>query len=275
MSNIATIYSDTKDFQRALEYFEAAEKLANLVNDEMTLADCSNGRAMIYEQQGKNREALELYKKTLEIYKKLDLPDRLALTYNNMGIVYKQLDQLNRTIFYYNKALELAEEIEANYIIAALSANLANVYLLQNQYEKAITANLQAHKKAREIGAASIAVETYGNLMDVYSKMNNYQKAYEYAVLYKKANDSLINVERTAQLAAKMITAMTLLEISWGSGSLITAESLSKVRKLCILILMIVLLKKTILNLGQTEEVWIMLTTKLVNWKMTKKGGRG
>lgn len=201
LSNIGTIYSDTKDFPMALEFFEKSEKLALLINDEMTLADCANGRALIYEQEGKNEEALELYTKTLEIYSKHNLKDRLALTYNNLGIVYKQLGRLDQTIYFYNKALELAEEIEANYIVAAIASNLANVYLLQNQYEEAIHANLQAQQKAREIGATSIAVETYGNLMDVYAAMQHYQKAYEYAVLYKQANDSLINVERTAQLA--------------------------------------------------------------------------
>lgn len=200
-NNIGAIYSDLKDFPKALEYFEDSEKMAEKIGDEEIIADCANGKAVVYEQQLQYPEALKLYRKALEIYQKYNSEERLALAYNNIGVVYKQLNNLNQTEYYYRKALEMSQKIGAEYITTALHANLANVYLEQKQYQKAIESNHLAMNKAREIGARSISTEVYGNLMEVYAATKDYKKAYEFSRLYKEANDSLINVERSSQMA--------------------------------------------------------------------------
>ncbi|HTO14769.1 MAG TPA: tetratricopeptide repeat protein [Edaphocola sp.] len=200
-SNIGVLYSDIKDFPKGLAYFDKAEKIATSVKEDETIADCANGKAVIYEQLFKYDKALVLYFQALQIYQKHKMQDRIALTYNNLGIVYKQLNKLDKTIYYYEKALEITERIDAKYITAAISANLANVYMLQKQYAKSEKANFLAMEKAREIDAKAIIVEVHGNLMDLYSATKDYKKAYEFAKTYKESNDSLINVERTAQLA--------------------------------------------------------------------------
>lgn len=200
-NNIGASYSDLKDFPKALEYFEESEKIAEEIGDEETIADCANGKAVIYEQQNRFQEALNLYQKALRIYQKYNAEERMALAYNNIGIVYKQTNNLDQTAYYYGKALDMSQKIGAEYITTALHANLANVYLQQKQYQKAIESNYLAMQKAREIGARSISTEVYGNLMEVHAAKKDYKKAYEFARLYKESNDSLINIERSSQMA--------------------------------------------------------------------------
>lgn len=201
IKNVGVLYSEQKDFAKALAHFEQAETLATLLNNQEVLADCATNKAVIYEQQGKYNEALALYEKALSIYDATGMKDRVALTYNNMGIVYKFLDQLEQSLSYYQKTLDLSQQIGDQYITAASFTNMANVYSLQKKYAAAVHMNEQGMEIARAIGAQTIIIEGFGNLADIYAASGDFKKAYFFAQRYKQTNDSLINSERSAQLA--------------------------------------------------------------------------
>lgn len=201
LKNIGVLYEEQKDFPTALSYYEKAEALAVVLNSEEIIADCATNRAVVYEQMQRYDEALALYDKALALYDALDMDERRALTYNNIGIVYKQLGQLDQTLVYYQKTLDIATNIGDKYIIAAVITNMANVYILQKKYDEAIKMNEQGMQIARSINAPNIIIEIYGNLSDIYASAGDFENAFRFAKRYKVSNDSLISLERSAQLA--------------------------------------------------------------------------
>lgn len=201
IKNIGVLYSEQKDFPKALIYFEEAEVLASALNNEEIVADCATNRAVIYEQLGEYDQALALYKQALVTYEKNGIDERIALSYNNLGIVYKHLGRLDLSLIYYQKTLEIATRLEDQYIMAATFVNMANVYRLHKRYTESVQMNEKGMQIARAINAPNIVIETYGNLSDTYADSGNFEKALRYAQRYKQASDSLINSERSAQLA--------------------------------------------------------------------------
>lgn len=201
IKNIGALYNDQKDFNLAVEYFERAEVLASKLNAEDILADCKMNKAIAYEQLGDYDTAILLYQEALKTYVALGMEERMALTYNNLGIVHKLQNNLESSLLYYKKTLELAIKLEDQYIQAATYTNLANVYKLLKNFPLAIEMNQKALELAKIIDAPTILSNVYGNLSEVYAEQGNYKKAFDLARRYKQTSDSLINIERSSQLA--------------------------------------------------------------------------
>ncbi len=201
IKNIGALYSDIKEFDKALAKFNEAEAIGITINDTATIADCANNRGIIYEQQKKYPEALAEYKKALTLYEATKAEERMAILFNNLGIVYKYLKDYDQSISYYQKSLAISEKLGNKFMVAANLSNIGNVYEMLGDYKKAIELNEKGLKTGFEINSSELIIETYGNLAEEYSKMGNYQKGYELYKKYTTAKDSLMNMEKSKQMA--------------------------------------------------------------------------
>ncbi|HZW78018.1 MAG TPA: tetratricopeptide repeat protein [Flavobacteriaceae bacterium] len=201
IKNTGALFTDQKEFDKALQHFDRAEKIAQSINAEDIIADCRINRAIIFEFKERYDEAILLYKNALSYYEAHQMEERMALTYNNLGIVHKQLGDLDASYLYYNKTYEIAKRLDDKFIMAATLTNMANVQTLKKQYEKALQLNQQALEIALEIDAKGIEKDVYANTADLYAAKKDYKNAFLQLQKFTIANDSLINIERSSQLA--------------------------------------------------------------------------
>lgn len=201
IKNIGALYNDQQDFKMAIQYFERSEKLASAIQADDIVADCKINKAIAYEQLGDLNTAVQLYKEGLKTYEAHQLEERMALTYNNLGIVYKLQNNFPESLFYYKKTLDLAIKLDDQYIQAATYTNIANVHRELKNYESAIAMNEKALAIATAMDAPGLISDIYENLSKVYAQQGNYKQAYDISQHHKQIRDSLINVERNAQLA--------------------------------------------------------------------------
>ncbi len=201
LKNIGAMYSDIKDFDKAMQKYDEAEKIAAAIRDTATIADCANNRGVVFEQEKKYNEALAQYSKAIDLYKALNQEDRIAILYNNLGIVYKFLKNYDRSIECYQQSLALSEKMDSKFMIAANQVNIGNVYEMKGDYKMAIQLNEQGLKTGREINSAELVIEALGNLAQDHAKLGNYQKGFD---LFKESmvvKDSFMGIERSRQMA--------------------------------------------------------------------------
>ena len=188
LNNLAGVYEDQGEYEKALEYYGKALEVAERVlgNDHPLTATTYNNMAGVYKAQGDYEKALEYYGKALEVAERVLGNDHplTATMYNNMALVYQAQGDYEKALEYYGKALEVRERVlgrDHPYTATAYN-NMAGVYKAQGDYEKA----LEYNRKSLEVRERVLGRDhpdtatTYNNMAEVYRAQGEYEKALEY-----------------------------------------------------------------------------------------------
>jgi len=141
-----------------LEYYQKGLEINIKVSgqDHPDVAASYNNIAIIYKNQGKYEEALELYTKSLDIKTRIyggdNHPD-VAASYTNIGVVYCRQGQYERVLEYYQKALEINIKVSGqdHPDVAKSFNNIGLVYEKKGDLENALV----QFQKALEIRVSS------------------------------------------------------------------------------------------------------------------------
>ncbi len=202
IQNIGTLYEELGDYKKALENYSAAEQIAVAAKDYATIADCANNKGIIYDQYlTQYSNALQEYNKALAIYIKMNNEERMALSYNNLGVVHKCMGHYEKAIECYERSLTMAEKSGFQLLVAANLTNIGNVYAMKKEYAKAIEFNKKGLKVAMDIKAIDVVTEAAESIAQNYAGMNDYRQAYEWHKKFASYKDSMINTEKTRQIA--------------------------------------------------------------------------
>lgn len=111
LNNIASIYFNLHDFEKALVYYEEALaiRLSKLDHDHIDIAMLYNNIASVFEAQEKYFDALVDYKMALRIYSKNcgNKHPRVAMVIVNLGNVYQMQGRYELSLQLYEKALQI------------------------------------------------------------------------------------------------------------------------------------------------------------------------
>lgn len=185
---MATIYKDLGEYQKALDYqlklFEIRE--SSLDKNDLSLSIIYNNISSLYRYKKEYQEALEYQKKSLDI--KENLLDKnelnLATSYNNISAIYLDMKEFKKALEYVQKAIVILENTQDNYTDLATSYN--NISVIYNNivnFSKAIEFQKKSIKMREKIlgekNHPDIATN-YNNISSIYHDMGEYQKAIEY-----------------------------------------------------------------------------------------------
>ena len=191
-NNIAGVYQDQGNFEKALEYYGKALAIVREVlgEDHSYTADTYNNIAMVYVERGDYKKAQEYYKKALLILKKVPGESHidLATTYNNIGTMYQSQGDNIKALDYFERALVIKEKEQGKEHpdTATTYNNIAVVYESRGDFDKALTyfgKALIVNEKEQGKNHPDTAT-AYNNIAGVYKEQGDYAKALEY---YKKA----------------------------------------------------------------------------------------
>lgn len=205
-SAIARIYlafgntcHNTAIYERALEYYQRAKEIFEMIKDEVGLAKAYNNIGLVYDVSGKYKMAIEYYNASVEIQQKVYDQDpgspksikMLALLYNNIGVVYDNLDSVNQALEFYNKSLNLVIETENNAeIISSAMGNIGLIHLGNKNYKTALNFFLNSLKIDKEGNNLYGMAISYNNIGNVYFQQGQYEQARSwYYQSYKLASE--------------------------------------------------------------------------------------
>lgn len=162
-SNIAQlfIYSDLKNLDSAEHYLNRSIELKTELNDGYGLARAYHSLGDVFLELGDHKQSLESFYKTLKIQKELGNSEGYASTYYNIAGVYADMKDLETKLVY----LDSAEAVSV------------------------------------EHNDRSLMWKVYMDKAKTLSRLGRYEQSIPYWFSYTSMKDSLLNVERSAQVA--------------------------------------------------------------------------
>ncbi len=141
-NNIGIIYSNLRDFERTLTYYQSALEIFQKQNHVPLISAIYNNIGTIYIRKHDYSKALEYYNRSLDLKLKSLGEDHvdISLAYNNIGAVYQESGENDKAKIYYEKALvNRAKNLGPDHPeVALIKRNLGIVYLTDKEYQKAL-----------------------------------------------------------------------------------------------------------------------------------------
>ena len=173
-------YQTKGDFNKGMEYYERAYKLAEQKGFKKLMPGILGNIALVYLNQGNYPQALEKFYKALEGGEALNDQLLVRSSLNNIGNIDFYQGKMNEAAEAYEKVLKISEEIrDTTSIIVALN-NLGEVSLEQNDPAKALTQLRRAHQLATLKNVSDMLVAVNNSLGDTYNRLDSTQKAVDY-----------------------------------------------------------------------------------------------
>ena len=166
--------------EAAVEAFERAQRLGNLVKDKGVIAVALGNLGVIYRTLGDLEKAEQYHLKSLKLEEELGCKEGMAHEYGNLGVIYATRGDLERAEEYLKKSLAINEELGRKEGMANAYCNLGGIYWTRGDLEKAEEYQLKSLELENELGRKEGMASTYGNLGLIYRGRGDLEKAEEY-----------------------------------------------------------------------------------------------
>ena len=133
-----------------------------------------NAIAIIYNNQGKRKEALEYYGRSLTIAEVLDDKIQMGKVLNNIGNVHTNKGDYELALDYQFRSLKVREEAGHNRGIGFGLGNIGRLYYLKGDYEQALDYQNRSLKVREKLG------DKYGIALSLYNIGTIHKQIYEF-----------------------------------------------------------------------------------------------
>jgi len=171
-----------KNYEKAIENIEKAEKIFEKLNKIKYLARCYNNKGLTYKNMYFYSLGIENYIKAVKLYRSINSQSRnLSITYLNLGNIYIVRPQ--DTFYYksarnaYIKSLEIAENIKDSTQIISSYERLGSLSLLSKDTKMATEYYSKGFHMAQKINSVHYQNFLKTRLAKAYDDNQNSQKA--------------------------------------------------------------------------------------------------
>ena len=188
------LHNQLGDPKTALDCFFYVLKIGEDNSDSTLISQVYNDIAMVYMELREYEKALYYNENSLEISRSQNDLKTISLTLNNYGLVFLYLEDYEKANDVFNEALVLKEKFleeetdpdEKYYLeidIAMLESNLGLVYQNRKQFQKAIDITNKAEFIYDKLGLDFYLIQSYTTLAELYLLIDEVSLAKKYADL--------------------------------------------------------------------------------------------
>ncbi len=204
---IATSQLLSGNYNKAENYFLAAIKIFDKVNNLEGKSSCYNNMGLVRQYKGDNLGALEAYEESLTIDKKIYNKKGEAASLSNIGNIFQKNGNYKKALENYLKSLDIRYKINDQQGIATIYNNIGGLYEKQNNYQDAIRNYKEALTKYIEIDNKRLSGLAMNNIGYILYKQKTYDEALHY---FNKSIDIRVEIEDKKGLA---ITSLNLANL--------------------------------------------------------------
>ncbi len=186
VSNLATLYLYTGEFEEALKYSAIAENMENDITpvNYRQLTIIFNNRAYVFGKQGKHQKELEAMMTATQYSKKVGSRRLEAAMSINISDTYNQFEQYSQAIKMATEGIAIAREIESHYLVAVGQSNLGAAQSKAGQHQEGIQNIHDALAYFESEKLEPVAVETLKMLAEAYADTKDYENAFMWYLQY-------------------------------------------------------------------------------------------
>lgn len=191
LNNLSILYQERGKNEEALKSFFQISEINIKTGDSSGLSDSYNNIGITYQSLKNNDLALKYYLKSAEIRQKMNDKTGLAISFNNIGSLRYDAKDYKSALDYFKKAYEITQETQDLLPSSKYLKNISDAYSKQGKYNEAIDCLNKSLTIANKIGASSEKSTTLNALSEVFIQINDYKSAYNYFKAFSLYNDSI------------------------------------------------------------------------------------
>lgn len=135
--NQGSLFSNNGDYQRAIEYYRAAQKINRRIGNKKNEIGNVINIGSVYQRQGDNVKALKNSFAALEVARDIGEKRYIALLYGNISDVYLSQESYSEAFHYSLQAYNAYQQLGDPSGIAGAADRIGSVYLARNKPVKA------------------------------------------------------------------------------------------------------------------------------------------
>ncbi|MBN2667956.1 MAG: tetratricopeptide repeat protein [Bacteroidales bacterium] len=197
-------YNYLSQNEQALKFYKKAIEMAG--SDTGRMASVYNNIANIYQQNKELDKAIEYYQNSLKYFKAIDYYYGEVAVTMNIAIIEAMQNKVEIALSYYEQSKRMAEEHGDTLQLIAIYINMGEYYTQVTDYKKAEEYLNWALKQSMLKKSRSLIMESYKSLVKLYEANKDYSKAFVNLKKYNEYTDSIfmLNSSRDyAELEAK------------------------------------------------------------------------
>lgn len=205
-NNIGNLYQMV-DYEKALGYFDQAERIAEKYGDKKLIASLQLNKGNIYNRKSSYNNALASYKKSYSLFSQLKDSVNLIQCLENLGDIYYKLRNFPQAEKLLLEANGKAKKLDMNASIAAINMTLTDIYLAQNRFADAEKYIEEGKTYSELINNDKNIYEYKHSTYELERKRKNYEKALNQLIeiyqldsaIYKAAVSTRLSLQQNEQ----------------------------------------------------------------------------
>ncbi len=198
--NIGAVYQFQNLYEKALINYNSSLMLFREIGENRHVADVLTSFGGLYYELKDNEKALEYFLQSLKLMEELKNKEGIAGGLNNIAVIYEEMKNYSKAMEYHKKSLKLNREELSTKSISASLYNIALIYYGQKDYDNAISYIDTAMFYAKEVSALEFLKEHYTTLSEIYYKKNDFKTSLHYYTLLSDLKDTLLNKDLNNQI---------------------------------------------------------------------------
>lgn len=177
----ASSYRITGNFNKALDIYLEALKIAETHNDPKRLATALMYIAILHAERNNLDEALPYYLRSDSIIRVNKINDMYYYSFQNLGDLYEKKVKLDSAFYYYHKSLAEALRLKDNYLIGATYGGLGSCHLKKQEPDLGLQNDYQALHYLKLAGEEDLYSKTAYEVAQMHEMKGNRDSALYYA----------------------------------------------------------------------------------------------
>jgi len=131
-------YDIQGELDKAMEYYEAASRLAEELNDSYGAQRYLNNMGLLHGRKGDNEKAMACFHKALQAVDQEKDKELASILLNNIGIVHSEEERHEKALEYFETSLKMARELNDPLGISMTLTNIGEEYKALGKKAKAL-----------------------------------------------------------------------------------------------------------------------------------------
>jgi len=188
------------DFMGAIENFEKALAIRELINDKLGIAKTLGNLGTSYWNLGDFPKSLDFHLRSLKIKEEIGNKQGIASSLGNIANVYSALKDYKKSLYYNLECIKIANELKNDNTILICYGNIGINFLANNDYWQALFFINKAIQLSKKTGNKQTLANEIGNCGLVYLKLKKLTKAEELLNESRKMREELGDIPGLASI---------------------------------------------------------------------------
>ena len=192
--NIAHIYKDQGDYQKAIKLYKVSEKIWLEKNDYKSLSHIYMNLGQVYLYMNKIDSALMYEQHAYEICTRINYTDYLCNILEFLGSIQGKMGNQSLALSYFNLSVKEAYKINSPRFKNQIYTSIAQYYHEAKQNDSSLIYAKKAIDAVKNTAFSNKNIKAAKLLLEIYLKVNS-DSALKYSEIYRIANDSMYSAK--------------------------------------------------------------------------------